>query len=94
VYVRRGSALPPLASKYEGPYKVIRKCEKYFVIEMGDKEDSVSVDRLKPYTALGEVSPAVPPRRGRPPNVAAPAAQQQLGGVVWHPCLEGKSARD
>jgi Integrase core domain/Integrase zinc binding domain len=75
VYVRRGGALPPLASKYEGPYKVIRKCEKYFVIKMGDKEDSVSVDRLKPYTALGEVSPAVPPRRGRPPNVAAPAAQ-------------------
>jgi hypothetical protein len=64
--MQRGGALLPLASKYEGPYKVVRKCEKYFVIEMGDKEDSVSVDRLKPYTVLGKVSPAVPPKRRRP----------------------------
>jgi hypothetical protein len=75
VYIRRGGALPPLACKYEGPYKVIQRADKYFIVQIGGKQDSVSVDRLKPYTALGEVSPAAPPRRGRPPIVAAPAAQ-------------------
>jgi transposase InsO family protein len=75
VYIRRGGTLPPLACKYEGPYKVLQRAEKYFIVQIGGKQDSVSVDRLKPYAALGEVSPAAPPRRGRPPIVAAPAAQ-------------------
>jgi Integrase core domain/Integrase zinc binding domain len=75
VYIRRGGALPLLACKYEGPYKVLQRTEKYFTVQIGGKQDSVSVDRLKPYTALGKVLPAAPPRRGRPPIVAAPAAQ-------------------
>jgi Integrase core domain len=75
VYIRRGGMLPPLACKYEGPYKVLSKSEKFFVVQVGSKEDSVSVDRLKPYTAAGPVTAAAPPRRGRPPLVAAPAAQ-------------------
>jgi transposase InsO family protein len=75
VYVRRGGALPPLAHKYDGPYKVKKKCDKYFVIQIGEKEDSVSVDRLKPYTAAQQISAAAPPRRGRPSLSAAPAAQ-------------------
>jgi len=33
---------------------------------MGDKEDSVSVDRLKPVFSTNPVVPAVPPTRGRP----------------------------
>jgi hypothetical protein len=48
VYICRGGALPPLTCKYEGPYKVLERAEKYFMVQIGAKRDSVSVDRLKP----------------------------------------------
>jgi transposase InsO family protein len=47
VYICRGCALPPLACKYKGPYKVLQLAEKYFIVQSGGKQDSVSVDRLK-----------------------------------------------
>jgi hypothetical protein len=75
VYIRRRGTLPPLACKYEGPDKALERAGKYFIVQIGAKRDSVSVDRLKPYTALGDISPAAPPQRGRLPIVAAPAAQ-------------------
>jgi hypothetical protein len=36
---------------------------------MGSRTDSVSVHRLKPAYVPPDVSPAQPPRRGRPPKV-------------------------
>jgi hypothetical protein len=83
VFVRRGGVVPPLAPLYHGPYKVLQAREKFFTISLGGREDTVSVDRLKPH--LGSpVVPAEPPARGRPPRSAVPAASDQpwplLGG--------------
>jgi hypothetical protein len=80
VFVRKGGVSPPLAAKFDRPYQVISKSEKYFVIKVGDKLDSVSVDRLKSYRGGGVVTPAVPPLRGRPPKLAAPAGSSGSGG--------------
>ncbi len=67
VYVRKGGVGPPLAPAYSGPYRVIRPGSKFFLIEVGGRQESVSVDRLKPHLGVQQVEPAVPPRRGRPP---------------------------
>jgi hypothetical protein len=80
VYIRRGGVFPPLAAKFEGPYEVLEKRDKYYVIRVGGKSDSVSVDRLKPYTGVGGVAAALPPKRGRPSLGAAPAGSSGLGG--------------
>ena len=42
-----------------------------FVLQIGDKSDSVSVDRLKPVISTVPVVPAVPPLWGRPCLVPA-----------------------
>ena len=55
---------PPLSPLYRGPYKVLRRSEKFFVPQIRDKSDSVSVDRLKPVTSATPVTPAVHPPRG------------------------------
>ncbi|VDQ15656.1 unnamed protein product [Trichobilharzia regenti] len=44
VFVRRGSVRRP---PYDGPYKVTKRSDKFFVIDKKDSEDTVSVDRLK-----------------------------------------------
>jgi transposase InsO family protein len=41
VYVRRGGTIPPLAQLYAGPFLVKEKTRKYFVVEMGDRLETV-----------------------------------------------------
>jgi hypothetical protein len=66
VYVRRSGVSPPLTPAYSGPYPVLSRSEKYFIVDMGSRTDAVSVDRLKPHRGAAPVSPAVAPPRGRP----------------------------
>ncbi len=66
---------------------MLQRGPKVFTLEVGGREEVVSVDRLKPYLGGEAVSPAVPPRRGRPPSnsVASSPAVDDLearGGSV------------
>ena len=45
--------------------------EKFVVLQIGDKSDSVSVDRLKSVISAVPVTPAVPPPQRRPCLVPA-----------------------
>ena len=45
---------------------MLRRSEKFFVLQIRDKSHSVSVDRLKPVFSSVPVVPAAPPQRGRP----------------------------
>lgn len=47
VFVRVDSVRKPLQPPYDGPYKVIKRFAKYFVIDRNGTHDSVSIDRLK-----------------------------------------------
>jgi cleavage and polyadenylation specificity factor subunit 1 len=68
VYVRRDGHVPPLEQLYHGPYRVVAAGEKVFRLMLGEKEVSISIDRLKPVVTEGAVKEFVPPRRGRPPR--------------------------
>ena len=41
---------------------------KYFKLKMGNREDTVSRDRLKPHMAVVDPAPAALRGRGRPPG--------------------------
>ena len=41
--------IPSLSPKYNGPYKVLERKEKAFVLDLENKVDTVSVDRLVPF---------------------------------------------
>ena len=57
---------PQLSLLYRGPYCVLRRSQKFFVLQIGEKSDSVSVDMLKPVISSVSVVPGVPPVRGWP----------------------------
>ena len=71
VFVRRDTHRPPLATPYDGPFRVLERGEKFFILDIGGRRDSVSVDRLKPaYIGSNEQLPVTMPRkRGRPKKV-------------------------
>ena len=46
VFVRRGAPGPPLSPLYDGPYQVLASGPKFFTLQVGDRQDTVSVDRL------------------------------------------------
>ena len=76
VFIREDTSKPSLSPLYRGPYLVLSKYPKYFLVQIGSKSDSVSVDRLKPVISDHPLVPQLPPRRGRPllaPSLLAPA---------------------
>ena len=55
----------PLAPLYVGPYEVLERADKYFRLAVGGREETVSLDRLKPHLGVGPSSAALPAARGR-----------------------------
>ena len=64
VYVREDASVPPLASLYRSPYLILERRTKLFCLQLGDRMDIVSVDKLKPAFSDEPISPALPPLRG------------------------------
>lgn len=48
VFVRTDAVKRSLQKPYEGPFKVLERCEKYFDVLIAGKKQRVTVDRLKP----------------------------------------------
>ena len=48
VYVRHDGHKPPLTRPYEGPFRVVRRLDKHFTLDVNGKLKEVTVDRLKP----------------------------------------------
>jgi len=90
--------VPPLAPPYLGPFAVLERGPKTFALQMGDRREVVSVDRLKPHLGSPPV-PAQPPRRGRPPALpvstlsAAPPPAAACGNAAGGgPCSDQENA--
>jgi hypothetical protein len=49
VYTRKDSTAAPLSPLYSGPYKVLSSGPKVFRLQVGEREEVVSIDRLKPH---------------------------------------------
>ena len=48
VCVRVDAYKSPLQAPYKGPFKVLERHSKYFKLDLGNREDTVSIDKLKP----------------------------------------------
>ena len=59
--LREDASVPPLAPLYFGPYLVLEQRTKSFPLQLGDRTDVVSVDRLKPAFSDEPISPALWP---------------------------------
>ena len=65
VFVRRDGYKTPLQNPYYGPFRVVERHEKYFIIDLHTHLDTVSIDRLKPANLLQDLPELVITRSGR-----------------------------
>ena len=61
VFERVGAHIGPLQSPYQEPFKVIDKQAKFYKLDIDTRQDSVSIDRLKP-AFFEEATKAIVPR--------------------------------
>ena len=85
-----------MADKYSSPFGVLELGNKAWKVQVCERVEILSRDRLKPH--LGSVAPkaAVPPKRGRPRMAlvalvdSPPSAEKPVGPVsfiVINPCV-------
>jgi transposase InsO family protein len=74
VFIRRDSVAPPLTPPYTGPFKVLRRALHTFQVQVGNRTETISTNRLKAYISTPDTAAAEPPRSGRPP-LTQPGAQ-------------------
>ncbi len=69
VFIRQDGITGPLKPPYMGPFKVIKRSSKTFVVDYGGRPEAISIDRLKKahVDPTRPVKTEVPPKRGRPP---------------------------
>ena len=48
VFVRHDAVRKPLQPPYDGPYRVLKRADKHYTLEIGNRQEVVSLDRLKP----------------------------------------------
>ena len=70
IFIHRDGYRTPLQHPYEGPFHVLERNPKFFMIDFGGKPDTVSVDHLKlaHLDISHPVQVAKPRRWGRPPT--------------------------
>ena len=62
VFVRHDAVRKPLQSPYDGPYLVLERTDKFFKLNIKGREDTVSIDRLKPAYLDIDSHPNPPPQ--------------------------------
>ena len=52
VFVRDDSVRKPLQPPYKGPFRVLKRSDKLFTLDINGQEKVISIDRLKPAFIL------------------------------------------
>ena len=96
VFVRHDAVRTPLQQPYDGPYRVIKRTDKYFTLQIKGRQNTVSIDRLKPAHLEREHTPTLPPTtmsthsspttatHNPPPAVSTPEARTTRSGRRVH----------
>lgn len=69
VFIRVDRVRGPLSTPYSGPYPVIRKLRKFFVVDINGKSTTIGIDRLKPAYGILTLTQCKIENRNQPKRV-------------------------
>ena len=90
VFVRNDTVRKPLQPPYDGPFKVIDRTAKYFILDLNGRKDKVSLDRLKPANLdtapdADNISNTPPLTTHSSPSASTPTRATRSGRQVHFP---------
>lgn len=83
VFVRDDAVRRPLKSPYDGPYRVLKRSDKVYTVQLPDRKVNLTIDRLKPAYILednNDVTPTVIPID----KVVDPSSNSKNKSVVFN----------
>ena len=84
VFIRNDAVRKPLQPPYDGPYPVVKRTDKHFVVDINGRKDTVSIDRLK-AAHLDIVDDIHPTSQAGPKTPSAPCRITRSGRRVHWP---------
>ena len=92
VFIRHDAVRKPLQPPYDGPYRVLARNDKYYTLDLNGRQDTVSIDRLKP--AYIEQTPPDTPTTTHPstPSSSTSTHTSNAPAVAIHPPRPSTSA--
>ncbi len=88
VFVRHDAVRKPLQPPYDGPYRVLKRADKHYTLEVANRHEVVSLDRLKPAymesDLIGDTNELVPASTA-PQSSAVPVTVTRSGRQVRRP---------
>ena len=83
VFVRNDAVRKPLQRPYNGPFRVVKRTDKYFTLDLNGRQDTVSLDRLKPaHLDTPAPPPSAPPSATPPiPSFSTPLSTTPSGST-------------
>ena len=86
VFIRHDAVRKPLQPPYNGPYPVLKRTDKFFIVDIHGRKDTVSIDRLKPahLDTINDPPPTSQPEP-EPPSVPHPVTRTRSGRQVRWP---------
>ncbi|XP_057334995.1 uncharacterized protein LOC130673800 [Microplitis mediator] len=78
VLVRNDQIGPSFSPPYEGPYRVITRHDKYFIVDFRGRQIAISVDRLKPVYEANSVDTTTMITNSQPINTATETVKRRV----------------
>ncbi|XP_057338501.1 uncharacterized protein LOC130676365 [Microplitis mediator] len=78
VLVRNDQVGQSFSPPYEGPYRVITRHDKYFIVDFRGRQIAISVDRLKPVYEENSVDTTTIITNSQPINTATETVKRQV----------------
>uniref|UniRef100_A0A0L8G676 Uncharacterized protein n=1 Tax=Octopus bimaculoides TaxID=37653 RepID=A0A0L8G676_OCTBM len=86
VFVRNDGIPAQIRPPYSGLYKVLQKWEKYFVVDVNGKQNTISIDRLKKAIMEPDTAPpSSPPSTTHRSDITASAFPTSTSKSPQHP---------
>ncbi|XP_063369336.1 retrovirus-related Pol polyprotein from transposon 412 [Cydia amplana] len=60
VFVRVDAVKKPLQAPYDGPYRVLKRNDKVFTLQLPNRQLNISIDRLKPAFIIADTEQEIP----------------------------------